>query len=228
MERQLYIGYICEGATDNRFLSEIINNTFTEIALECRGDVRIQDVTPLKFPKGAFVEMMTGASKHTYEKGFSILCIHADADKKTIADVYANKFEPLYSALANLQDEVYCKNIVPIIPITETESWMLADKELLKSRINARDKTDDELGIEKHAESYADPKSVIENAIRIAQQNKPKRRRRELSISDLYEELGQALQIDKLKTIPSFCEFAKNVREAFVKLGHIQPNNHNA
>jgi hypothetical protein len=218
--RQIYIGYICEGSTDKRFLLEIINSTFSEIALECRGEVSIEDVVPLKINKTSFVDTMKKASKKTLEEGLSILCIHADADKKTIIDVYNNKFTPLYSALESLDDN-YCKIIVPIIPITESESWMLADKELLKQRINASDKRDDELGIEKHPESYADPKSVIENAIRIAQQNKTKRRRRELSIADLYAELGQAIKLDKLKAIPSYCEFTKSVKTAFIKLGYM-------
>ncbi len=182
MAKQIYIGFIGEGTTDDRFLTEIANKTFTDIAFECRGDVSIEEVVCLKRIPGEFVERMSHASKQAYKKGLSVLCIQADADKKTIKDVYENKITPLNNVLEELNDGEYCKNIVPMIPITETESWMLADKELLKQRINASDKSDNELGIHQKPETYTHPKEVIENAIRIAQQDNTKRRRKTLTI----------------------------------------------
>lgn len=221
MSIQLYIGYTGEGTTDKRFLVEIISNTFAEVALDCRNDISIEEIVLVNVEKNKFVEMMTEASKKTFEEGLSVLCIHADADKKTSKDIYANKFTPLFDNLSRLDNKLYCKNIVPIIPIIETESWMLADKELLKARINAKGKTNSELGIERQPESYADPKTVIENAIRLAQQDKPKRRQN-LKIADLYEELGQAIKLDQLRTIPSFRDFENNVRRIFIQLGYLQ------
>lgn len=223
MSIQLYIGYVGEGSTDNRFLSGIISNTFIEIAFECQKEVTIEEVIPLKIPKNVFVEMMTEASKKTYESGLSILCIHADADSSDIADVFTNKFTPLFDSINNLDSKIYCRNIVPLIPIAETEAWMLADKVLLKKKIDAKDKSDSDLGIENNAESYSHPKEVIEKAIRIAQQGKTKRRRRDLSISDLYEELGQTIPIDKLRAIPSYRSFETNVRQALINMGYILP-----
>lgn len=224
MSIQLYIGYTCEGTTDNKFLHEIINNTFTEVALECQNDVTIEDVVPLQVPKKPFVQMMVEASKHTIIRGLSILCIHADADSKSIVEVHSNKFSPFFDYINNLDANIYCKNIVPLIPITETESWMLADKELLKKRINAKEMSDLQLGIEKTPEAYSHPKEIIETAIRKAQEGKTKRRRRELSIADLYGELGQAIKIEKLRTIPSFRDFETNVRNILINMGYIQPN----
>lgn len=224
MAIQLYIGYIGEGNTDKKFLPQIIFRSFTEVAVkDCHTDIAVEDIVNLNIEKESFVEMMTKASKSLYENGISILCIHADADKKSLDDVLAHKFSPLDKNLNPLDDKIYCKNIVAVIPITETESWILADKELLKAQINAKDKTDKELGIEKHPETYADPKATIENAIRVAQQHRTKRRRRDLTISDLYEELGQSIKIDKLKVLPSYCNFEENIRNAFIKLGYLQP-----
>lgn len=222
MAIQLYIGYIGEGDTDKRFLPEIIYNSFTEVALDCHTDIAVEDIVNLNIEKEPFIEMMTKASRSSYKNGISILCIHADADNKSLDDVLAHKFSPLHENLKPLDDKVYCKNIVAIIPITETEAWMLADKELFKEKINAKDKTDTELSIEKHPEYYADPKSTIEHAIRVAQQNRTKRRRRDLTISDLYEELGQSIKIDKLRALPSYRNFETNIRKAFIKLGYLE------
>ena len=61
------------------------------------------------------------------------------------------------AALKSMPEEEYCKHIIPTIPIQMIESWMLADKELLKRLINAKDMSDADLGLDRAPESYADP-----------------------------------------------------------------------
>lgn len=224
MERQLYIGYIGEGNTDKEFLPQIIDKSFTAVAFDCHTDISIGEIIKLDVPKDSFVEMMVEASKKANEKSIMILCIHADADKKSLDKVMEHKFSPLYQKLEVLDEKTYCKNIVAVIPITETESWMLADKKLFKERINAKDKTDKELELEKRPEDYRDPKAKIEKAITLAQQNKTKRRRHDLSISDLYGELGDSIEIEKLRELSSYREFEENVRNAFIKIGYMRPH----
>jgi len=222
MPIQLYIGFTVEGTTDTRFLTQVIQNVFEETALDCRTDLVIEDVKLVDVPKTAFVSTMLAASKQAMsEYGMSVLCIHADSDARTIENVIEFKFNPLTGALELLNEKEYCKTIVPVIPIQMTEAWMLADKELLKIKIDARDKRDIDLGLHRAPESYADPKQTIEDAIRIAQVGKTKRRRNELSIGDLYEELGQSITLDRLRTIPSFNAFENNVRNALKNLGYI-------
>ena len=222
MPIQLYIGFTVEGTTDTRFLTHVIQNVFEETAFECRTDVEIEDVRIVEVPKTQFVETICNASnKAATEYGMSVLCVHADSDARTIDDVITYKFSPLFYALDSLENDSHCKNIVPIIPIQMTEAWMLADKELLKVKINAASNRDDELGIQRAPESYADPKQAIEDAIRFAQAGKTKRTRKELSIGDLYDELGQSISLERLRTIASFNAFESNVRNAFRTLGYI-------
>lgn len=166
--------------------------------------------------------MLKASQKAIHDYGISVLCIHADSDAKTLDEVEDYKFTPLIKQLNDLSSEEYCKTIVPVIPIHMTEAWMLADKDLLKEKIGAKTKRDSDLGIERNPESYADPKQIIENAVRIAQEEKTKRRRNELTINDLYKELGQSISLENLRQIPSFCSFEENVRLAFVSLGYIQ------
>ena len=99
------------------------------------------------------------------------------------------------------------------------ESWMLADKELFKQQINAIEKRDVDLGIEKAPEKYSDPKSTIEQAIRIAMSGQSKKKRDQISISDLYEVLGNSIELTKLRTIPSFADFENNVINVFKEIG---------
>jgi len=223
MPIQLFIGFTVEGTTDTKFLTQVIQNVFEETAKDCRTDVIIEDVRLVDVPKTQFVETICNASnKAATEYGMSVLCVHADADDRNVEHVVMYKFNPLNEELNQLNDTDYCKNIVPVIPIQMTEAWMLADKELLKSKIAAKGMRDIDLGLQRMPESYANPKQTIEEAIRIAQTGKTKRRRNDLTINDLYEELGQSISLDSFRALSSFNQFESNVRHAFRILGYIE------
>ena len=94
---------------------------------------------------------------------------------------------------------------------------MLADKELLKREIGT-EKSDNELQIHRHPECIANPKESIETAIRIAREGLTKKRRKDLTISELYLPIGQALDLEKLEVLSSYQDFKSNIKEAFRKL----------
>ncbi len=218
--QQLIIGVITEGTTDWRFLESIIKRVFYEISFECHNVVEVYSINFINnLEELKFVDKVLEASKKGYQEfGITILCVQADADKKTLDETYKYKIEPAKEALRKQNKEEYCKTLVAIVPIQETESWMLADKELLKNQIGTT-KRDTELGIHGNAEQTASPKEVIQEAIRIARQNATKRRRKELTISELYQSIGEAIDLEKLDTFKSYQDFKKNVREAYKELG---------
>ena len=214
--KQLFIGLIAEGPTDIRFLKTIIYKSIQELSWQCDNQVEIFDIQEISASGDSFSTKMLAASKSALQDyGISILCIHADSDTPLIKDVMDKKFTPFFEALNEMSEDEYCKHIIPTIPIQMIESWMLADKELLKQLINAAGTRDIDLKIEKTPETYSDPKSTIENAIRIAMSGKSKKRRDQISISDLYELLGNRLELDKLRAIPSFVNFENNVIKVF-------------
>lgn len=218
--KQLFIGLIAEGTTDIRFLKSVIEKSIQELSWQCDNQVEIFPVREIVAEGDGFVEKMLAASKYAWQNyGISALCIHADSDARTIDSVILNKFDPFISALTSMPEEEYCKHIIPTIPIQMIESWMLADKELLKRLINARDMSDADLGLDRAPESYADPKSAIENAIRRAMAEQPKKKRNLVGISDLYEILGNRLSLERLRTIPSFAKFEENVIIVFKNMG---------
>ena len=118
------------------------------------------------------------------------------------------------------QSEHLCKNLIAIVPVQMTESWMLSDKELLKSEIGT-DKSDEELGIDKAPELYKDPKQVIMAAIVMARRNMPKRRRKDLKIRELYSPLGQKVVMKALEKLGSYQKFKQAIIEAFKKLNYL-------
>lgn len=222
MAIQLYVGLVTEGVTDSRFIPDILEKLLIDIASDCRSEVRIESIFPIPKESGAFVDVMTNAAKYANDNGASILCIHADSDARNIREVYDYKIDPFLEALTQVPEEEYCKNIIPIIPIQMIESWMMADKDLLKERINAKGVRDEDLGLHRPPENYADPKLAIEHAITIAQKSRPRRRRNLVTIADLYGEIGALLELEILRRLPSFRHFEEQARQVFRSLGYLE------
>jgi hypothetical protein len=140
--------------------------------------------------------------------------VQSDADKSS-KDTYKDRINPAKKALDKESEQTHCKILVPIVPIHMIEAWMLADKALLKEEIGT-DKSDNELEINRKPETISDPKKVIENAIRIAQN--VSKRRKSLSILELYEPLGTKIKVEKLAELSSYQDFKKNIEDAFKML----------
>lgn len=218
--KQIFAGLFTEGTTDERFFLPIIEKMFIQMALEeCKGQFDIE-LIPINIDKTglSFVEQVIHVSKKGTETyGMMMLCVHTDADSENAKSVYQNKISPLMKELANYDDSHYCKIVVAIVPIYETEAWMLADKELLKSEIGT-DISDVKLGIDGKPETITNPKEVIEGAIRISRQNLTQKRRTHLRIADLYLPLGQQMDLDKIAVLSSYQEVKNNIRNAFKML----------
>ncbi len=221
MTKQLIVGFCAEGSTDERFLTSIIQRTFEEVAFECTGQIDILPVQFLEKEIGPFNELVQNYATKALALGVMVLCIHTDADAATDDDCFRNKINPAFEIITNLTEENICKNLVAIVPIQMTESWMLAEKELLKKEIGTT-KTDIDLGIHRDPESIANPKQVIETAISIMEQDLTKKRRRQLKIGQLYLPIGQKIQLQNLESLTSYNRFKSSVKDAFRKLNYLQ------
>ena len=220
MTVQLFIGLYSEGTTDFRFLESIVERTFWDVGMDCNTTIEIF-VHQIKINKTGldFTEqLLAAAKKGTDDFGISVLCVHTDSDatKDTLA------FAKINNAIKTLhaKGDDFCKLVTAIVPVQMIESWMLADKELLKSEIGT-EKTDNDLGISRTPESIADPKTVIENAIKIAREELPKRRRRELTIGELYSPIGSKISIKSLSRLSSFQKFKTAITDTFKQLNYL-------
>ena len=115
------------------------------------------------------------------------------------------------------KDVDLCKELVAIVPVYETESWMLANKELIKKHIGTN-KTDAQLNIDGHPESMRSPKEKIEEAIRIGRQDLPRKIRDKVTINDLYSILGESLDVRDIENFTSYKDFVNNVKTMFRNL----------
>ena len=82
-------------------------------------------------------------------------------------------------------------------------------------------KNDRDLGIDRSPEADANPKQTIEDTIRIARRDLTKRRRRDLTIAELYAPIGQKVSLNMLEGLPSYQKFKEALRGAFKKLNYL-------
>ncbi len=221
MNRLVFVGLFTEGSTDIRFLESIVKRTLDELAYDCKGQIET-DLLTIEVDKTGlgFVEQVEEASKKGLKDyGISILCVHTDADN-ALNRIIRTKIRPVLGNIKNYTD-ANCKNIVFIVPVQMVESWMLADKGLFKTEINSI-KSDTELGIRQHPENLTDPKQTIENAIRIAKADMTRKKRgKGIFISDLYQILGQKIELEVLNNLPSYLRFKDGLNQALQQLNYL-------
>jgi len=222
MSRQLFIGLWTEGSTDTRFLESIVSRTFEEVAFDCTMDIEVGvhsiDLTRDEVEGKGFVDGVLAASaKGMRAFGMTVLCCHTDADARDDSKAMSTKIGPAQQSLA-IQDERFCcKELTALIPVRMMEAWMLADTVLLKEEVGT-ELSDSELGLTRHPESIANPKKLIEDVISTARQRHTKRRRRDLTINQLYQPIGMKMKLERLETLPSYCRFKEAVRASFIRL----------
>jgi hypothetical protein len=217
MSNILIVGYTTEGNTDVRFLESVIRRTFEEIAFGCEGLIDIHSVIHIPTQKRKYHEEIRIAAQKAFEIGVMTLCLHTDADDSSDWNAFESRINPALSGVVNERNNI-CKVLVPLVPIYMTEAWILADVDLLISEIGTG-KTVTELGLNKDPESVADPKGLIEDAIRIAFADTTRRqRKRIIKIDELYQLIGQKINLTKMHKLSSYIKFRKAVENAYISL----------
>ena len=221
MAYQVIVALTTEGTTDVRFLENIVKQAFEHVSFECTMDIEIlyQTLTTTKVGQGTFANYVVEAAKEAAECGATTVAVHSDADRNTYDERLEYNFVPAREAVNAENPEIICKQITPVIPVRMIEAWMLADKELFCFEVGTTLSYHD-LGIDGTPEQMADPKAKISLAIRIANERAThKKPVKNIDISDLYEILGQSLDVEKLKSMDSYCRFLDEIRALYRNLG---------
>lgn len=218
---QLFIGLISEGSTDNRFLFSILKRAVDEIIFEYGGITEIYIEEIKKDIGKPFVTQIIDANKNYHKENFiNILLIHNDSDYQDDSEVLRDKFSPLMNEINLIEDGLICKEVIPIIPVYMIEAWMLADIDLFLDEISSN-KDKSVLKLNGNPESFTNPKERIKNALRVINQEKPKKRRKDLQINELYQLIGQKIEINKLLNLTSFKKFHEHLIDSLDKLKFI-------
>lgn len=222
MGKQLFIGLAVEGSTDMRFLKSVVWRTYLKIVYDQSEQVIDVDVFELKPSKSgkSFPEFVVDASREGLNYGILVLAVHADSDRDSLQERLNDKFLPAQEALDKEDDGEVCKVLTPIIPIRTVEAWMLADTSLLKDEMGTS-LSDSDLGLHRAPESIANPKELIQSAIAAVMLHRPKKRRT-LTIADLYGILGDKVSIEALATLPSYQAFYDAAVDSLRRIHYLQ------
>lgn len=216
MSNILRVGLVVDGPTDQRFLPPVVQRTYENLVLSCPGQIEVFDVEVIQPNGKSFVDRVFDGAKKAYEQGFDIIVVHSDAE------ALENKLIPAFKKLEGEEGDI-CKNAVPLVTVRMVEAWMLADVSLLKEEIGTS-KSNQDLGLIKQPKSYPDPKWQIEEAIRLAYSGRSSRQRDQVSISELYQPLGQQIDLSSLRQLPSFQSFEEEVQKSLVRRGFLSEN----
>jgi hypothetical protein len=135
--------------------------------------------------------------------GYRLFIVHYDADHPTTEHVRKTRFEPAYEPIKPTNQTF---DVMPIIPVRNTEAWLLADFAAFAKVTGLRGKADDHgFALKPHlVESDLETKEKIDKAFQLANV----RRERE---ADLLLEIARSVNLDQLYTLPAFAEFQRDL-----------------
>lgn len=189
--RYLSLALLTEGASDQWFLAPLIDRQIAELAQE----------TPVGFDYSGVEtgECFTVAHRDVVTREvaellryFDIVMIHHDHNERGKVDAVREQ----------LGD--HASRIVALVPVRETEAWMLADPEALREASPASDATWE---VPYDVEKVADPKALLKTALggrRDAERD--------------FDRLGQTVALEMLWKVPAYRRWIVELRTAMERL----------
>lgn len=202
-----------EGKTDWPFLEPICRRLLEELLREATGAIEIQRML---LPLGSGERNVASQQAHARDHGneFHIAFLHADG--KGDADrAYRERIAPVAEALSPESGA----RVVGVVPVHETEAWMLCDGNALRDALGST-LDDRRLNLPRAAgeiEALSDPKARFD-AVYLRACGGRRRRRRGGPPRAL---LGEKVALHVLRRLAAFRSFEARLRQALVELGFL-------
>lgn len=219
--RYLGLALYAEGPTDYYFLKPLLRRLCEELcARRGEGRLEIGDILELDDPAErrdeSREERITAAASNARD-AWHILFIHADGASQSIR-ARDDQVDP---AIRRLAAELGAGHgSVAVIPVRETEAWLLADGNALRQAFGTC-RTDADLGIpinSREVERIADPKQVLDAVCAMATN---RRRGRQKKASAYFEIIGELVSMAELEKVPAFKIMHDELSGALWRLGFI-------
>jgi len=215
--RTVAVGLYAEGMTDLDFYAPLLTRLLENVIWsKGRHEVRIADVLPL--PGRPSRECFADTVKE-YAGPCNLIVVHTDGAGDP-ERARAERIEPWFSSI---DDDALRKTLVDLVPVRETEAWMLSDAKALGCVLGVV-RTRSQFGLPertREVEGILDPKASLR---RIHETVVGKRRARRFGIRPLYTRLGQETSFDELGKIPAFNRFRDSFESALVRVSLIHGN----
>lgn len=199
-----------EGPTDWPFLEPVCRRLLEDLLRQGRAPVSIQEpFLPLGHGDRDVETQRELASEHCNE--YHIAFLHADG-KGDPERAFRERIAPVADALPVNAGA----RIVGVVPVHETEAWMLCDGDALRQALGTR-LDDRALGLPQAAgqlEGLEQPKERFKAACAAAYGG----RRRRLRRAEPREDLGERVALEALRRLTAFRVFEARLRRALVEL----------
>ncbi|TYK48412.1 DUF4276 family protein [Actinomadura decatromicini] len=200
VSRPLVPGLVAENTTDERFLGPVV---FRQLkALTERGTRHVVDVAKTEIGECWTIKDADRVCRAVVElaEDCHLVCVHNDHNER-------GKAAKVVEALG---ERGLATPVIPLVPVRETEAWLLADREVWAG---LRGSDPSHLPVRpRDVEKIHDPKPVLD-AVR------PRRGRR--SRADYFDYIGQNVDLDVLAQIPAYAAWVAETEEALKGLGFL-------
>lgn len=204
--RYLASGLVAEGRTDDRFLRPLLSRALEELcSREFDEMVEVSEVQVLRSRVGphSVAEIVELADEQ--RDSFLLLFVHRDQGASP-GRVRSEWIEPLRTIWQDRSER-----LVMVVPVRETEAWMLADGDALRAVMRVK-WPDSQFGVPappRRVEEIADPKQVLKGlGDRVSR-----------TFDAYLDRLGEEISIETLSRVPAFRQWWDDTRSALTEAG---------
>lgn len=222
--RYLGIALFAEGPTDHAFLGPLLGRLCLELCLQGGSspvDVGpVHELHPPQALRDASREDRILEAARAARGEWNVLFIHGDGAGDP-AGARRNLTDPAAGRIAAELGEDRHRSVA-VVPVRETEAWMLADPDAVTTAFRTR-KTPATLGIParpRDVEGLQHPKQAVEAVFRVARGGRVSRRDRAVGRFSL---IGEHARLDVLTEVPAFRELRSDLSAALEALRYIGP-----
>jgi hypothetical protein len=205
--RSLSCVLVREGPSDDWFLPIVLQRALQDLCRErfpACGE--IQDIRPL--PEAGNQHPGSVVAAVSAELGtFDVALYHHDGAPPGKSDAVIKRMREAWR---------FREPLVTVVPVRETEAWLLADSEAIRSALRVRKFPD--LGVEpERVHSVRSPKERFEAIVR---EIAGRRAASDHSIRDYVTRVGANVRIDMLRRVPAFELWWNEMSDALEGLGY--------
>ena len=221
----LVLALYSEGPTDYRFLSKVLyRSTHTLCMSRGRSLVEVsEEVLALDAPeeyRGGRREVRILEAAREAVDSFHLLFVHADAN----GDEQRAREGRIQPAEELIRRELGHSGIstVAVVPVRETEAWVLADRDALSLALGGSLENPllDIPDRPQEVEAITDPKKRLNEVFRAVQHGRlSTRRRRGRSLGNYLGVLGELVSLERLGGVPAFQRFQTDLELHWIILG---------
>jgi hypothetical protein len=213
--RYLGLALHCEGPTDRRFLEPLLRRALLQLV--ARNSSVAVDIAE------QFVDLAARSRdlKHVARQisdaapAIDLVFLHADGGNEP-ERARRERIDPVVGEIH--VDRLL--QLVPVVPVRETEAWLLADPEAIRSTFGTT-RSIGELGLPANAgevEHVADPKALLETAYQRTVGPRRRRRRATRGHEGFFALLGEQVALARLQDLPAFRRFEADLISALRQL----------